>query len=85
MIGRLFGPPRPVVRRSVARFAVVAIVLTAVLVLIGIQGSAYVRFTVTKKLAAGQRMLSELEERQSRELQVQVDVLAESPLKAAIR
>ena len=40
MITRLFGPPRLVVRTSVATFAVVALVLTAVLLLIAIQGSA---------------------------------------------
>ena len=85
MITRLFGTPRLVVRTSLAMFAVVTIVLTAILLLIAIQGSRYVRETVTEKLAAGQRMLSELEKRQSRELQAQVDILAESPtLKAAI-
>jgi putative nucleotidyltransferase with HDIG domain len=82
---RLFGPPRLVVRTSLAMFAVVAIVLTAVLLLIAIQGSGYVRETVTKNLESAQRMLSALEERQSRELLAQVAVVAESPtLKAAI-
>jgi putative nucleotidyltransferase with HDIG domain len=85
MITRLFGPPRLVVRTSLAMFAVVAIVLTAVLLLIAIQGSGYVRGTVTEKLATAQRMLFELEQRQTRELQAQVAVVAESPtLKAAI-
>lgn len=85
MIARLFGPPRLMVRTSVATFAVVAIVLSAVLLLTGIQGSNYVRETVADKLAAGQRMLSEIEKRRSHELQAQVEVLAESPtLKAAI-
>ena len=85
MITRLFGPPRLVVRTSLAMFAVVAIVLTAVLLLIAIQGSGYVRETVTKNLESAQRMLSALEERQSRELLAQVAVVAESPtLKAAI-
>jgi putative nucleotidyltransferase with HDIG domain len=85
VITRLFGPPRLVVRTSLAMFAVVAIVLTAVLLLIAIQGSGYVRKTVTKNLESGQRMLSALEERQSRELLAQVAVVAESPtLKAAI-
>ena len=85
MITRLFGPPRLVVRTSLAMFAVVAIVLTAVLLLIAIQGSSYVRETVTKNLESAQRMLSALEERQSRELLAQVAVVAESPtLKAAI-
>jgi putative nucleotidyltransferase with HDIG domain len=85
MITRLFGPPRLVVRTLLAMFTVVAIVLTAVLLLIAIQGSGYVRGTVTEKLATAQRMLFELEQRQSRELQAQVAVVAESPtLKAAI-
>src|SRR4029450_10503137 len=85
MITRLFGPPRLVIRTLLAMFTVVAIVLTAVLLLIAIQGSGYVRGTVTEKLATAQRMLFELEQRQSRELQAQVAVVAESPtLKAAI-
>jgi putative nucleotidyltransferase with HDIG domain len=85
MINRLFGTPRLVVRTSVAMFAVVTIVLASILLLIAIQGSHYVRETVTDKLTAGQRMLSALEQRQSRELQSQVAILAESPtLKAAI-
>src|SRR5688572_19612728 len=85
MNGRLFGTPRLVVRTSLAMFAVVAIVLTAVLLLLGTRGSRYVRRTGTDKLTAGQRMLSALEQLQSHELQGQVDVLAESPtLKAAI-
>ena len=85
MIARLFGTPRLVVRTSFAMFAVVTAVLTAVLLLIGVQGSHYVSETVTGKLTAGQKMLSELETHQSRELQVQVKILAESPtLKAAI-
>ena len=85
MIARIFGTPRLVVRTSVAMFAVVTIVLTAVLLLIAVQGRTYVRDMVTNKLTAGQRMLSDLEQRRSRELQAQVDILAESPtLKAAI-
>jgi putative nucleotidyltransferase with HDIG domain len=66
-------------------FGVVAFVLSAVLALTAIQGRTYVRATVSDKLAAGQRMLSALEQRQSRELQAQVAMLAENPtLKAAI-
>ena len=76
MINRLFGTPRLVVRTSVAMFAVVTIVLASILLLIAIQGSHYVRETVTDKLTAGQRMLSALEQRQSRELQSQVAILA---------
>ena len=85
MIARIFGTPRLVVRTSFAMFTVVAIVLTAVLLLIAVQGRNYVRETVTGKLTAGQRMLSAMEQRRARELQTQVDILAESPtLKAAI-
>jgi putative nucleotidyltransferase with HDIG domain len=66
-------------------FTVVALVLSSVLILIAIQGSRYVRGTVADKLAAGQRMLSALEQRQSRELQAQLAMLAENPtLKAAL-
>ena len=75
MITRLFGPPRLVIRTLLAMFTVVAIVLTAVLLLIAIQGSGYVRGTVTERLATAQRMLFELEQRQSRELQAQVAVV----------
>ena len=72
-------PPRLVVRTTLATFIVVAFVLSAVLALVAIQGSGYVRSTVTGKLAAGQRMLSALEQRQSRQLQAQVAMLAENP------
>ena len=41
MITRFFGTPRLVVRTSLAMFAVVTIVLTAILLLIAIQGSRY--------------------------------------------
>jgi putative nucleotidyltransferase with HDIG domain len=79
------SPPRLVVRTTLGTFAVVAFVLSAVLGGIAIEGSRYVRSTVSDKLAAGQRMLSALEQRQSRELQAQVAMLAENPtLKAAI-
>ena len=85
MIARVLGTPRLVVRTSVAMFGVVTIVLTAVLLLIGVQGSHYVRDTVSKKLKAGQQMLSEVEQREAHELQTQVEILAESPtLKAAV-
>jgi putative nucleotidyltransferase with HDIG domain len=85
MTPRRTSPPRLVIRTTIATFAVVAFVLTAVLAMIAIQGTGYVRSTVSDKLAAGQRMLSEVEKRQSRELQAQVAMLAENPtLKAAI-
>ena len=78
-------PPRLVVRTTLAMFALVAFVLTAVLVLIAIQGSGYVRTAVERRLVSGQRMLAALEERQTHELQTQVSMLAENPtLKAAI-
>ncbi len=78
-------PPRLVDRTTFATFAVVAFVLSAVLALIAIEGTGYVRSTVSDKLSAGQRMLSALEQRQSREMQAQVAMLAENPtLKAAI-
>ena len=47
MITRFFGTPRLVVRTSLAMFAVVTIVLTAILLLIAIQGSRLVRETVS--------------------------------------
>jgi putative nucleotidyltransferase with HDIG domain len=82
---RRTGPPRLVVRTTLATFAVVAFVLSAVLLMIAVQGRSYVRATVADKLAAGQRMLSALEQRQSREIQAQVAMLAEnSTLKAAM-
>jgi putative nucleotidyltransferase with HDIG domain len=85
MIGLPNKPPRLVVRTTLGSFAVVAFVLTAVLAVIAVQGSGYVRSTVSDRLADGQRMLWALEQRQSRELQAQVATLAENPtLKAAL-
>ena len=79
------APPRLVVRTTLAMFAVVAFVLCAVFMLIAVQGRQYVRAAVADKLEAGQRMLAALEQRQSRQLQAQVAMLAENPtLKAAI-
>lgn len=78
-------PPRFVVRTTVTTFAVVAFVLSALLVALGLNLREYVRGTVIGKLAAGQRMLFALEQRRSRELNAQVATLAENPtLKAAI-
>jgi putative nucleotidyltransferase with HDIG domain len=78
-------PPRLVVRTTVATFAVVAFVLSAVLIALGFNLRESVRDGVTDKLAAGQRMLSALEARRARELSAQVGTLAENPtLKAAI-
>ena len=79
------NPPRLVVRTSFAMFSLVALLLSVALGLIAIQGSSYVRDMVIKRLEAGQRMLSALEQRQSREQRTQVEILAESPtLKAAV-
>jgi putative nucleotidyltransferase with HDIG domain len=78
-------PPRFVVRTTLTTFAVVAFVLSALLVALGLNLREYVRGTVNTRLAAGQRMLSALEHRRSRELNAQVATLAENPtLKAAI-
>jgi putative nucleotidyltransferase with HDIG domain len=78
-------PPRFVVRTTMTTFAVVAFVLTALLVALGFNMREYVRGSVIGKLEAGQRMLSALEHRRSRELNAQVATLAENPtLKAAI-
>ena len=85
MIRTRVKPPRLVVRTSIATFAVVAFLLSAVLALVAVEGSKYIRTMVSARLAAGQRMLSALEQREARELQAQVAVLAESPtLKAAV-
>ena len=78
-------PPRLVVRTSIATFAVVAFVLSSVLIALGLNLRESVRNSVVDKLAAGQRMLSALEQRRARELNAQVATLAENPtLKAAI-
>jgi putative nucleotidyltransferase with HDIG domain len=78
-------PPRFVVRTTRTTFAVVAFVLTALLVALALNLREYVRGTVTSRLAAGQRMLTALEHRRARELNAQVATLAENPtLKAAI-
>ena len=78
-------PPRLVVRTTIATFAVVAFVLSSVLVGLGLNLRDSVRNSVVDKLDAGQRMLSALEQRRARELSAQVATLAENPtLKAAI-
>ena len=84
MIPTRTAPPRFVVRTMIATFATVALVLSAVFVVIAINVRDYTRGMVAEKLEAGQRMLSALEQRRARELQAQVATLAESPtLKAA--
>ena len=78
-------PPRLVVRATVATFSVVALVLSSVLLALGVNLRDHVRANVVEKLAAGQRMLSALEQRRARELGALVETLAENPtLKAAI-
>jgi putative nucleotidyltransferase with HDIG domain len=78
-------PPRFVVRTTVATLVMVAGVLTAVFVGVAINVRDRVRGAVADKLEAGQRMLSELEQRRARELNVQVATLAENPtLKMAV-
>ena len=78
-------PPRLVIRASVTTFSVVAFVLSSVLLALGVNLRDHVRANVVDKLAAGQRMLSALEQRRARELDGLVSTLAENPtLKAAI-
>jgi putative nucleotidyltransferase with HDIG domain len=72
-------PPRFVVRTTVATLIMVAGVLTAVFVGVAFNVRERVRGAVADKLEAGQRMLSALEQRRTRELSVQVATLAESP------
>ena len=79
------NPPRLVVRTTIATFAVVAFVLSSVLVAVGFNLRESARGSVADKLAAGRRMLSALEQRRAHELGAQVATLAENPtLKAAI-
>src|SRR5262245_12728091 len=79
------SPPRFVVRTTVATLVMVAGVLSAVFVGVALNVRERVRGSVADKLDAGQRMLSALEQRRARELNVQVATLAENPnLKAAV-
>ena len=78
-------PPRLVVRATIATLATVVFVLSAVFIVVTLDVRNRVRGNVVSKLEAGQRMLSELEERRAEELQGQVATLAENPtLKAAL-
>ena len=65
-------PPRLVVRTTIATLAMVAAVLTAVFVTVTFNVRQRVRSVVSEKLEAGQRMLSALEQRRARELNIQV-------------
>ena len=78
-------PPRLVVRTSVATLATVAVLLTAVFVVVTLNVRERVRAEVTDKLEARLRVLSALEDRRGDELASQVAMLAEnSTLKAAL-
>jgi putative nucleotidyltransferase with HDIG domain len=82
---RYSSPPRFVVRTTIATLVMIAVVLTAVFVTVAINVRDRVRSGVADKLEAGQRMLSALEQRRVRELNVQAATLAENPtLKAAL-
>jgi putative nucleotidyltransferase with HDIG domain len=79
------GPPRFVVRTTVATLAMVACLLSAVLLTVLVETHARVRESVSEKLDAGRRMLAALEERRAHEQQQEIATLAESPtLKAAV-
>ena len=78
-------PPRFVVRTTVATLIMIAGVLSAVFVGVTLDVRDRVRSGARDKLETGQRMLSALEERRARELDVQAGTLAENPtLKAAV-
>jgi putative nucleotidyltransferase with HDIG domain len=78
-------PPRLVVRTSVATLATVAVLLSAVFMVVTLDVRDRVRTSVADKLEAGQRMLSALERRREDDLSSQVAMLAEnSTLKAAL-
>jgi putative nucleotidyltransferase with HDIG domain len=74
------SPPRLVVRATIASLIMVVVVLGAVFTGVTLNVRARVRAAVSEKLVAGQRMLSELEQRRARELRVQVATLAENPI-----
>ena len=82
---RIGFPRRFVVRTTIATLAMVATVLSAVFVGVAFSVRDRVRAAVMEKLEAGQRTLSELEQRRARELNVQVATLAENvTLKQAV-
>ena len=82
---RIGFPRRFVVRTTIATLAMVATVLSAVFVGVAFSVRERVRAVVMERLDAGQRTLSELEQRRARELSVQVATLAENPtLKQAV-
>ena len=78
-------PPRFVTRTMVTTFSTVVLILAAVFVVVSFIVRNRVRETVVAHLATEQTMLGTLESRRAREMQAQVDTLAESPtVKAAI-
>jgi putative nucleotidyltransferase with HDIG domain len=84
-VTRVSSPPRLVVRTSVATLATVAVLLSAVFVVVTLDVRERVRAEVTDKLEARLRVLSALEDRRGDELASQVAMLAEnSTLKAAL-
>ena len=79
------SPRRFVVRTTIATLAMVATVLSAVFVGVAFSVRERVRAVVMERLDAGQRTLSELEQRRARELSIHVATLAENPaLKQAV-
>jgi putative nucleotidyltransferase with HDIG domain len=74
----ILSPRRFVVRTTIATLAMVATVLSAVFVGVAFNVRDRVRAAVMEKLEAGQRTLSELEQRRARELNGQVATLAEN-------
>jgi putative nucleotidyltransferase with HDIG domain len=78
-------PPRFVIRTLLATLAMVAFVLTAVLLVVTFIVRDQVRRSVVEKLATGQRLLATLEDRRVEDLRTRAAMLAESPtLKAAL-
>src|SRR3954466_4420947 len=78
-------PPRFVIRTVVATLAMVAFVLSAVLIVVTLNIRSSVRAGVVDRLKTGQQLLAALEERRGKELRAQVAMLAEnSTLKAAV-
>jgi putative nucleotidyltransferase with HDIG domain len=78
-------PPRFVIRTVVATLAMVAFVLSAVLLVVTLNIRSIVRAGVVDRLETGQQLLGALEERRGQELRTQVAMLAENPtLKAAM-
>src|SRR5688572_27995596 len=79
------APPRFVTRTLIATLAMVAFVLSAVLIVVTLTVRDHVRQSVIEKLETGQRLIATLEERRAQDLDRQVATLGENPtLKAAL-